>query len=330
MVQTVVEIATEGTGLSKHYGALRVRNESEVLGEIDLDTVSCLVVTARNAVISRSLITELLERGIPAIISGSDFTPQGMILPVQSAEAAGEKTRKQVLLSSPRAKRLWQRVVRAKILHQAKVLEFFGSGDISRRLRGYAKEIQSGDRSNREAVAARSYWPGLFATGFKRNQKGEDFVNGALNYGYAILRSAFARAVCAEGLTPSIGISHSNKRNPFCLVDDLIEPYRPLVDIQVKQCAESATELTPDTKQLLSTIILADFHTSNGTSPLFEVAFYVARQISRYICGHLSVDDIEIPWLTDTAPVSLPSQDDEESQNDETLGLSDHVDNSAL
>ena len=100
-------------------------------------------------------------------------------------------------------------------------------------LAAMAERVRSGDPENLEAQAAQRYWPLLFGSHFRRDRDA-DGVNAALNYGYAVIRAAVARAVVAAGLIPSFGVFHKNRSNPFCLADDLMEPYRPYVDWRVK------------------------------------------------------------------------------------------------
>jgi CRISPR-associated protein Cas1 len=127
-------------------------------------------------------------------------------------------------------KRLWQAIVKNKILAQAMVLEVVGQS--SDALRHMASRVRSGDEGNLEAQASRRYWPLLFGADFRRERHGKG-PNPLLNYGYAVIRSAMARAVVATGLHPSVGIFHSNRANAFRLVDDLMEPFRPFVDAKV-------------------------------------------------------------------------------------------------
>jgi len=138
-------------------------------------------------------------------------------------------------MSLPLKKRLWQRLVVAKIENQAAVLRAIGS-DEARALSAMAGRVGSGDPDNLEAQAARAYWPLLFA-GFRRHD--EDRRNGLLNYGYAVVRAALARACVASGLLPAFGLHHNSRVNAFNLVDDLLEPFRPSVDRMARARAEA-------------------------------------------------------------------------------------------
>jgi len=163
---------------------------------------------------------------------------------------------------------LWQAVVKAKIINQAKILKLFTIEE--QQLLILAKKVTSGDSQNIEAQAAKKYWQKLFGKDFRRDYSATG-INSLLNYGYAILRSSTARAVFACGLTPAIGIHHNNQENAFCLVDDLMEPYRPIVDYVVKKITEEELEikeLTTDHKKMLSKILQTEIIINNEKTSL--------------------------------------------------------------
>ena len=111
-----------------------------------------------------------------------------------------------------------------------------------------SRSVRSGDPDNLEAQAAQRYWPMLFGRGFRRDRDAEG-INALLNYGYAVVRAAIARAVVAAGLIPSLGLFHRNRSNPFCLADDLLEPYRPYVDWRVRSMVDEGEGTAPDLKE---------------------------------------------------------------------------------
>jgi len=136
-------------------------------------------------------------------------------------------------------KQIWRALVAAKLAQQGCVLDHFAPGPNG--LAAMAARVRSGDPDNLEAQGAQRYWPLLFAKEFRRD-RGAEGVNAALNYGYAVVRAALARAVVASGLIPSLGVFHKNRANPFCLADDLFEPYRPFVDWRVKLLTQERSE----------------------------------------------------------------------------------------
>jgi len=165
------------------------------------------------------------------MIAGQDHLPAGMMLPLDAHHVQTERHRAQVEAALPVKKRIWQSIVRTKIMQQACVLEHFTGS--SEGLLPLARRVRSGDPDNLEAQAAQRYWPRLFGRAFRRDREAEG-VNAILNYGYSVVRAAVARAVVASGLIPSLGVFHRNRANPFCLADDLLEAYRPFVDWRTK------------------------------------------------------------------------------------------------
>lgn len=131
-------------------------------------------------------------------------------------------------------------------------------------LEAMAQRVRSGDSDNLESQAALYYFPRLFGRQFHRKQS--DWTNSALNYGYAILRGALARAVVAHGLHPSLGLFHHSERNAFNLVDDLIEPFRPLVDLHVAMQPErEGIDLLPTEKATLVSLLNVDLQMEQGS-----------------------------------------------------------------
>ncbi len=235
-------------------------------GRIPLDDIGVLLCSGRGLTYSNSLMVELARRGAAVVLCGSDYLPAAWLWPVEGHHVQALRMRRQLEASLPLRKRLWQAVVRAKLAQQIKTLELLGlPGD---RLEPLARRVRSGDPDNVEAQAARVYWPLLFGSRFRRNRFG-GMTNPFLNYGYTVLRSSVARAVVAAGLHPSIGIHHSNRANSMCLVDDLMEPFRPPVDYTVVRLAAGGREdLTTEDKRALAEALNMDMATDRGTTPL--------------------------------------------------------------
>ena len=176
-----------------------------------------------------------------------------MTLPVIGNSRQHQIMTSQVSMGLSRKKRAWQRIVRAKINNQARVLSMVGEEDVQ--LKRLSQKVTSGDQTNCEAQAAQVYWRKLFGSKFRR-RGGSKGVNSALNYAYAIVRSCSARAVVAAGLHPTLSIHHKNPRNAFNLVDDLMEPFRPIADYLVWQIDVCGVEsLDPEIKMKLASIL---------------------------------------------------------------------------
>ncbi len=199
----------------------------------------------------------------------------------------------QIAASLPVQKRMWASVVRAKLQQQAAVLEACGAPDAP--LNALVRKVRSGDPDNIEAQGARRYWGLLFGDGFKRDQKA-DGVNALLNYGYTILRATTARAVIAAGLHPSIGLHHSNDANAMRLVDDLMEPFRPMVDLKVRGLIRQGLfEVTPETKKALALVMCADMQTSAGATPIMVCTQRLAVSLAQVFLGERQELDLPLP-----------------------------------
>lgn len=218
---------------------LSVRNEQLVIESKDQPTLTvpvaeiAIVLLSGQAVsLTQPVLAALLAANASVVIGGANHLPAGMLLPTSAHSLSTQRLFEQIEMSEPRRKRLWQSVVIAKIRAQAACL---AEHDIDPApLCALAARVRSGDPDNLEAAAAGRYWPLLMGADFRRRADSPD-CNRLLNYGYAILRAAVARSVCGAGLHPSLGIHHRARGNPFCLADDLMEPYRPLVDSEVKK-----------------------------------------------------------------------------------------------
>lgn len=242
MLGRTIEIATPGSRLSVAHRQLVIERPEIPPATVPIEDVAVLVVDDARAIYTQAVFIELLAAGATVMVTGRDHLPAGMMLPLDAHHAQTERHLAQIRASEPVKKRLWQALVRAKIVLQGEVLQRFsgedgGLGPISRRVR-------SGDPDNLEAQAAQRYWPRLFGSDFRRDRAAEG-VNALLNYGYAVVRAAVARATVASGLIPSLGVFHSNRGNPFCLADDLLEPYRPFVDWRVKLLCDEAGGVAP-------------------------------------------------------------------------------------
>ena len=266
MIGRVVEVASEGRHLARLRGLMTVSRNGVEDARVPLDDIGVLLCNARGLSYSNDLMTELARRGVAVVLCGANYLPTAWLWPLEGHHIQAMRMRCQLEASLPLRKRLWQRIVREKIAQQSNVLELLqlNSGSV----KTMARRVRSGDPDNVEAQAARRYWPLLFGDDFRRDRYGGG-PNPFLNYGYTVLRAAVARAVVAAGLHPSLGIHHHNRLNPMCMVDDLMEPFRPFVDYtSVRLVAESKKELTPESKQALAEVLTLDMHTERGTTPL--------------------------------------------------------------
>jgi CRISPR-associated protein Cas1 len=155
------------------------------------------------------------------------------LLPLASHSQVVWRLADQIAVRRPLRKRLWRQLVVAKIRGQARNLP--AETAERSKLLALAREVRSGDPTNIEAQAAKIYWQCWLNGGRFRRDADADDLNAFLNYGYAIARAALARSIVAAGMQPSLGLHHRNRSNAFCLADDLVEPFRPIVDYRVRE-----------------------------------------------------------------------------------------------
>ncbi len=229
------------------------QDEGEV--RVPIEDIAWIVLDSPQVTLSTALIAACMEAGVVIVTTDQTHTPSGMLLPFHRHHRQAEIASVQNDVSLPLKKRLWQVLVRRKIDNQASNL--IACGRDAAALRAMAHLVGSGDPDNVEARAARAYWPRLFAD-FIRDD-GTDKRNALLNYGYAIVRSAVARALVAAGLLPAFGLNHASVTNAFNLADDMVEPFRPFVDRQVWVLTSQGTvrkgETTVAERQALASIL---------------------------------------------------------------------------
>jgi len=213
-----------------------VIDQDDGAARLPLEDIAWLILDTPRVSVTGSLLSACADAGIAVIVPDAKHHPSGVLLPFHAHHAQAHVAHQQVAMTAPLKKRLWQHIVRAKIDNQATALARSGR-DGAQAVRAMTAHVKSGDPGNVEARAARFYWQNLFDD-FRRGDD-PDRRNALLNYGYAVLRAALARACVAHGLLPAFGLHHASKTNAFNLVDDLIEPFRPLVDTLA--CAHAAT-----------------------------------------------------------------------------------------
>lgn len=233
--------------LSVRRGQLVIRQEEE--RSVPMEDLSALLLESRAVSITTAALQELTDHGVTVYLCDETHLPAALVLPMNRHSRQLKLLKGQIAMRRPTQKRVWQGVVMSKISNQARCLSLLRK-DEAEELRALADQVRSGDPDNWEAVAAARYFPALFGAGFTRGE--ECRVNAALNYGYAILRGAVARHLVIRGLEPCLGIFHHSELNRFNLADDLMEPYRPLVDLYVaSHVPDDEGDLTPAIKQQL-------------------------------------------------------------------------------
>jgi len=221
----IVDVTENGRHLSLERGFLVATQDRVEVGRVPLDDVAAVIFSAYGSSYTNPLVVALAARGAVLVTCDERHLPVAWTLPIAGQESQTRIVSAQIGASKPLNKRLWQYLVRAKIRACADVLGLMGKPRAI--LDALVPQVDSGDTKNVEATAAQRYWPTLFGSSFRRDREAPG-VNAMLNYGYTVVRSAVARAVVSVGLHPSVSIQH--RRSPLALVDDLIEPFRAVVD----------------------------------------------------------------------------------------------------
>jgi CRISPR-associated protein Cas1 len=309
MIGRIVEVADDRRHLSMNRGFMVVKDteSSKELGQVPLDDIAAVIANAQGLSYTNNLLVALAERGAPFVLCAANHNAVGMLLPIEGNFEQSKRIEAQIAASLPTHKRMWAAVVRSKLEQQAAALEAAGAPTAP--LTALAAKVRSGDPDNLEAQGARRYWGLLFGDGFRRDQQGGG-LNGLLNYGYTVMRAAMARAVIAAGLHPGIGLHHSHDNNAMRLVDDLMEPFRPIIDLKVWQLRRNGEEVvTPESKRALVRTLYDDMQTTSGATPVMACAQRLAVSLAQVYLGERDKLDLPLPGL----PLALASalQDNE-------------------
>jgi CRISPR-associated protein Cas1 len=286
VLNRIVEIAEDQRYLSVLRGFMVIEStgvERRELGRIPLDDIGAVIANAHGLSYTNNLLVALAERGAPFVLCGSNHNVVGMLFSVDGNHHQAKRFDAQIRISKPIRDRLWADVIKSKLAWQAAVLERVGSP--SAPLKSLVGKVKSGDFENIEAQGARRYWTLLFGPSFRRNQEAQG-ANAMLNYGYTVLRAMTARAVVAAGLHPTLGLHHSNESNPMRLVDDLMEPFRPVIDFKVWQlCQKGKMEINAIVKREIVLTMFVDIETKDGISPLSVCIQKAATSLAQIYLG---------------------------------------------
>lgn len=255
-----------------------------------IEDLGVVVLDHKQITVTSGLLESLLENNCAVITCDSKSMPVGLMLPLYGNTTQNERFRRQLDVSLPLKKQLWQQTIKSKIDNQASVLSSCAMEEV-RCMRVWANDVKSGDPDNLEARAAAYYWKRLFAgiEGFTRDREGIP-PNNLLNYGYAILRAVVARGLVTSGLLPTLGIHHHNRYNAYCLADDIMEPYRPYVDELVYGLVQSHgnnLELTRELKASLLTIPTIEVKIGGKRSPLMVAVGQTTGSLYKCFDGEL-------------------------------------------
>ena len=276
--------------------ALSTRNQQLVLKteikekSIPIEDIGFLLLDHPEIYLSIPAMNLLVDNNTSIIICGKNHLPNGMFLNLNSHHIQQEIFKNQIEASAPLKKQLWQQTIIEKIKNQGELLERITKTKNS--FDFLASKVLSGDTSNMEGAAAQQYWkyfplPNLEKDGIKRERYG-DYPNNFLNYGYAILRAATARALSGSGLLNTLGIHHKSKYNAFALADDIMEPFRPVVDEKVFEIMQkyNEQELNTAIKAELLQILTRTVYFKEEKSPLMVALQKTASSLQQCYTGN--------------------------------------------
>lgn len=257
---------------------------------VPIEDIGVLLMEHSQITISHHAISQLLAHNAAIITCDAHHLPQGMMLNLNGHHIQHAHFQHQIAASNTLKEKLWQQTIKQKIKNQAALLAQNGL-EVENMAR-WASKVEPGDSDNYEARAAANYWKKLFVDHLQTFKRGrfEGAPNNLLNYGYAILRAVIARALVASGLLPTLGYHHRNKYNAYCLADDVMEPYRPLVDelvLEIVRSTDDYDELTTPIKAELLKIPVLDVSIGGQTSPLMLAAQQTTSSLVKCFEGKL-------------------------------------------
>lgn len=258
----------------------------EKKGSVPVEDIALLMLDHYQITISNQLLIKLMSNNTTVISCDAQHMPFALTQPMYGHTEFSERIKQQLQISEPLKKQLWKQTIEQKISNQQNLLRQLGKP--FEKMDDYKNEVKSGDSSNMEGIAAQYYWKHLFSN-FHRERFGAA-PNPMLNYGYAILRSIVARALVGSGLLPVLGIFHRNKYNPYCLADDIMEPYRPFVDRMVFEFAqenEMGENLSQEAKIHIMQIATKDVVINQTTRPLLVAASITSASLQKCYMGEL-------------------------------------------
>lgn len=286
MTERIIELSDSPVFLSINTERLVIRSSDGQEKAIPLSEVAVVICSHPSVTLTQAVLAGLANHGGMFVACDAKRMPAAMLLPMDAHHQQAGIFAQQVSASEPTRKRLWQQIVKAKIASQARTLQRVHGSDEGLAL--LADRVRSGDPDNVEGLASRRYWPLLFGSSFHRDREAED-QNRLLNYGYMAMRALVARAVCAAGLHPSFGLHHRSQSDPFVLADDLVEPFRCLVDRTVTAIIGETgpqTVLDKTVKAKVLGTLLGRYVLQDEERSLFDIAARVSVSLAAILQGN--------------------------------------------
>jgi len=272
VINRIIEISEGGYFLRIENHQLLLERKNETAKSIPVSDIAILVLGNTWTTYTHSVLSTLAECGSIVVVCDTKGAPTSLLLPMFGHSLQTKRLHDQIAATEPTKKRIWQSIVALKIMNQGKLLQHLHGDDYG--LITKSTQVKSGDKENLEGQAARIYWSMLFNDKSFRRTPGEgERPNHFLDYGYAILRGIVARAICASGLHPTLGVHHHHRDNSFCLADDLMEPFRPIIDYTVTWLIKEGhkqAELNRDIKATLLAPLLGKLNWPGSSQTLFD------------------------------------------------------------
>lgn len=269
----------------KNKQLLILNKETQEESSIPIEDIGFVVIENNQTYISIPVINELAANNSAVIFCNDKHLPFSMNLPLDCNSIQNQLFKIQIEASLPIKKKCWKQVIEQKIKNQAKVLE--RNKINSKELVLFSQNVKSGDSTNKEAIAAKTYWDLLIGPEWIRSRFGE-YPNNFLNYGYTILRAAMARALIGSGLLPTLGIHHHNKYDAYALADDMMEPFRPFIDDEVIEYIKqnpTENEITIVFKRKILQVLTRDVYIGNVVRPLMIALTMTSASLVKVLKG---------------------------------------------
>jgi CRISPR-associated protein Cas1 len=294
MIKRIIDVSNP-SHLSLRREQLVIEQDRKEVGTIPLEDIAVLILDDPQITHTQGLLAACCKNNIVVLFSNEKHLPVSILLSLSGGSLHSKIIDQQAQVAEPVRKKLWQEIIRAKIQAQADVLiKLHGDDEL---LSALITKVKSGDPDNIEGRAAYAYWHKLFGREFRRDRDLPG-INAALNYGYAVIRAAVARAVVGSGLHPALGLHHHNQYDSLCLADDLMEPLRPSVDKKVfaiKDKLKGNQELTREIKADLLSVLSESFLIRKQPLPMIPALHHYTASVCKVICK--KGKKIEIPKM---------------------------------
>jgi len=296
MPDRILDFSLEPTSLSARIGLLVIEQKDKPEITIPFADIAVIISSHPQVHYTNAVLAELVSAGGAFIVCNDKYLPVGLLLPLAGHSTQGERFLKQAQAPIPVCKQIWKQIVQTKIKNQGKLLKNLYGEDEG--LLAISKKVKSGDSENMEGYASRRYWQKLFEDPKFVRDRSRDDQNKLLNYGYTVLRAITARAICSAGLHPSLGVHHHNRYDSYCLADDLMEPFRPIVDKAVVQIVREKGKDAPIDKQIKATLISAlttRLELEGESRAIFDILAKTASSLAQIFEG--KTDEILLPEI---------------------------------